>query len=173
MRTLIHPGPVYEKRILARLADNVQEHRIYLPAGVDLLDTLLKELTLRGIANATAQLIAGEFDYMQYLTGGPDPTGHRVATYGAPTHVSGGASLVSGNVICGLAPDGLPSVHCHAVVVDGQGQLHGGHLPPGTSKLGAAGAVALVTSYTRSGFKVTVDAETNYSVFEPVNLELV
>ena len=125
---------------------------------------LTEALVRRGITDAGLQLLAGAFSEMQYLTGQPDDSGQRLATYGAPTTLPGPVRLVGGNGILGRDAAGKPLLHCHAVVVDREGRVHGGHLPPNVCKLGPAGVTALVTVIDGAGFQVSHDAETNYDI---------
>ena len=63
--------------------------------------------------------------------------------------------------------EGGTLLHCHAVVVDRDGRIHGGHLPPGVCTAGAEGLTALVTALDGAGFQAAYDAETNYPIFQP------
>ncbi|MGE4218243.1 MAG: DUF296 domain-containing protein [Alphaproteobacteria bacterium] len=170
MRTAMQPGPALEPRILIAEARATADLRLVVAEGTDLLDGLKAALLARGIRNAAIALGGGRFSRMQYLTGQIDPTGARVATYGEPTPVED-AALISGNAILGQGVDGADIVHCHAVVVDRQGRVHGGHLPPGTCIVGPGGISAWATAHDGGGFRAAYDPETNYPIFQPVPLE--
>jgi predicted DNA-binding protein with PD1-like motif len=167
MRTLTQPGPAEEPRRISREASDAGQFRIVLPAGADLLTDATRILVQSGIDNAAIQLAGGGFSTMQYLTGQADDSGARVATYGAPTTLDGPVEVVGGNAILGRDAEGAPILHCHAVVVDREGGLHGGHLPPKVCIAGPEGIVLLVTAVSCGGFRVAYDAETNYSIFQP------
>ncbi len=167
MRTLKQPGPPLEPRRLAVPANVVAELRLTLAEGEELHAGIIAALTARGIRHAAIQLDGGGFARMDYLTGQPDATGARLATYGAPTHLEGPVTLVGANAILGAKEDGGPILHCHAVVVDRAGALHGGHLPPGACIAGAEGLGGWVTALGEGGFAVAYDAETNYPIFQP------
>ncbi|MDX1710287.1 MAG: DUF296 domain-containing protein [Rhodovibrionaceae bacterium] len=167
MRTLKHPGEPEGPRRIGREAAGAGEFRIVLPEGADLLSDATRILVERGIENAAIQLTGGSFSSMQYLTGQPDDSGERVATYGAPTSLEGPVQVVGGNAILGRDSEGAPLLHCHAVVVDSDGQLHGGHLPGKVCIAGPEGLVLRVTVLSGGGFRVAYDAETNYSIFQP------
>ncbi|OAB56260.1 hypothetical protein AY600_15175 [Phormidium willei BDU 130791] len=169
MRELTHPGAPAQPRRLLRPVATGRSLRLRLPAGADLLTGLTEALVARDIADAGLQLLAGEFAEMQYLTGQVDETGQRVATYGAPTPLAGPVRLLGGNGILGRDAAGAPLLHCHAVVVDRSGRVHGGHLPPGVCRVGPDGVTALVTVLDAPGFQVAYDAETNYDIFQPVD----
>ena len=95
MRQLKHPGAGTEPR------EAGGSLRLKLSEGADLLTGLTEALVRRGITDAGLQLLAGAFSEMQYLTGQPDDSGQRLATYGAPTTLPGPVRLVGGNGILG------------------------------------------------------------------------
>ena len=167
MRTLQQPGPALEPRRLAVPATAARELRVTLHEGEELHAGLIAALTAAGVRDAAIQLDGGGFARMDYLTGQPDATGARLATYGAPTHLEGPVTLVGANAILGRREDGLPILHCHAVVVDRDGGLHGGHLPPDACFAGPSGLGGWATVLTEGGFAVAYDAETNYPIFQP------
>ena len=170
MRRAEQPGPALEPRILIAAASPIAELRVVVPEGADLLDGLKAALLARGIRHAAIALMGGRFRRMQYLTGRIDLTGARVATYGDPTPVED-AALISGNAILGQGVDGGDIVHCHAVIVDRDGRVHGGHLPPGVCTVGPGGILAWVAAHAGGGFLAAYDPETNYPIFQPVPVE--
>ncbi len=167
MKTLAQPGEALYPRRLSVSAGSGGDWRVSLPAGSDLLNGLAAALSARGIWHAAVSIISGSFAQVSYLTGQPDRSGERVATYGEPTHLAGPVLLLGANAILGVNPQDQPLIHCHAVMVDRDGRLHGGHLPPGAALLDDRGAVALVFALTDGGFKVAYDSETNYPIFHP------
>ncbi|MGD1876956.1 MAG: PCC domain-containing protein [Kiloniellaceae bacterium] len=167
MRTLVQPGDPLQPRRLLEWAAPATDLRVQLAGGQDLLRGIVAALAARGIAHAAVQVVAAEIARMAYLTGAEDPSGQRVATYGAPTWLEGPVTLLGANGILGPGPDGDTLLHCHAVVVDAAGRLHGGHLPPGDVLLGDGGAVALATPLREAAFAACYDSETNYPLFQP------
>lgn len=170
MRTLVQPGAALQPRRLLEWAAPVSDLRVTLAGGQDLLQGLIAALAERDIAHAAVQVVRAGIARMAYLTGAEDPSGERVATYGAPTRLEGSITLLGANGILGPGPDGDSLLHCHAVVVDAEGRLHGGHLPPGDCLLGGGGAVALVTPLREAAFAASYDSETNYPLFQPQRL---
>lgn len=167
MRTLKQPGPAVEPRLIALPAQAAGELRVVLPPGSDLHEGLTAVLRGLGITDAAIRITGGSFSSMQYLTGQPDASGERVATYGAPTPLEGPVLLVGASAILGRLESGQPILHCHAVVADRDGRIHGGHLPPGVCIAGPEGLTAWVTVLAGGGFAVRYDAETNYTIFQP------
>lgn len=170
MRTLVQPGAPLQPRRLLEWAAPARDLRVQLSGGQDLLRGLVAALARREVAQAAVQVIAAEIARMAYLTGAEDPSGQRVATYGPPTWLEGPVTLLGANGILGPGPDGDALLHCHAVVVDADGRLHGGHLPPGDCRLGAGGAVALATPLRGAAFAARYDSETNYPLFQPTRI---
>lgn len=170
MRTLKQPGTPLQPRRLLEWAAPAGDLRVVLPGGRDLLRGLVAALASRDVRHAAVQVVAADIARMAYLTGAEDPSGQRVATYGAPTWLEGPVTLLGANGILGPGPDGDSLLHCHAVVVDAAGRLHGGHLPPGDVLLGGGGAVALVTPLREAAFEASYDSETNYPLFQPTRL---
>jgi len=167
VRTLVQPGAPLQPRRLLEWAAPAPDLRVRLAGGQDLLRGLVAALAGRGVAHGAVQVLAAEIARMAYLTGAEDPSGERVATYGAPTWLDGPVTLLGANGILGPGPDGDSVLHCHAVVVDAEGRLHGGHLPPGDCLLDRGGAVALVTPLREAAFAASYDSETNYPLFQP------
>ncbi len=167
MRTLVQPGDPLQPRRLLEWAAPVSDLRVHLAGGQDLLHGLVAALARKAVTHAAVQVVAAEVARMAYLTGAEDPSGQRVATYGPPTWLEGPVTLLGANGILGPGPDGDTLLHCHAVVVDAEGRLHGGHLPPGDCLLADGGAVALVTPLRDAAFAASYDSETNYPLFQP------
>ena len=170
MRTLTQPGPPLQPRRLIAWAEAGGEFRVTLAEGDDLLNGLRATLAAASVSQAAVTVSSAVFSQFSYLTGQEDASGARVATYGAPTHLEGPVQLIGANAILGSDAEGKALVHCHAVVVDRAGTVHGGHLPPGACILGAGGAVAWAAALKGSGFGVAYDSETNYPLFGPVAL---
>lgn len=170
MRTLTQPGAPLQPRRLLEWAAPAGDLRVTLAGGQDLLRGLVAALDRRGLRHAAVQVISADIARMAYLTGAEDPSGERVATYGAPTWLEGPVTLLGANGILGPGADGETLLHCHAVVVDARGRLHGGHLPPGDVLLGDGGAVALATPLREAAFAASYDSETNYPLFQPTRI---
>ncbi len=171
MRTIRQPGRPARPRILSVPAAAGGELRVVLPEGTDLLGGLIAALRRAGVASAAVSLVGGRFRRMQYLTGQPCNDGTRVATYGAPTTLEGPVGLISGNAFLGLDQNGLPIMHCHAVMVDRRGRVHGGHLPPGACIVGGGGIVVHVAAIADAALAVRHDEETNFPVFHPATVD--
>lgn len=166
-RLVEQPGAPLLPRRLCEWAEAGTELRLTLGEGADLLPELAKVLSGQDIKSAALQVISGHFDKVSYFTGMIDESGARVATYGAPRALEGPVLLLGANAIFGIGEAGAPLVHCHAVMVDRDGRVHGGHLPLEGCILGSKGAVVIATPLREAGFEVAYDSETNYSLFHP------
>jgi predicted DNA-binding protein with PD1-like motif len=171
LRTIKQPGRPARPRILSVRAASGGELRLIVPEGADLLGGLVAALRRAGVVSAAVALVGGRFRRMQYLTGQPCNDGTRVATYGAPTTLEGPVGLISGNAFLGLDQNGMPIVHCHAVIVDRKGRVHGGHLPPGACTVGKGGIVAHAAAIADAALAVRHDEETNFPVFHPATMD--
>ncbi len=170
VRTLVQPGTPLQPRRILEWAEAASDLRVTLAGGQDLLLGLTQALETREVRHAAVQVLAADIARMAYLTGQADATGQRAATYGAPTWLEGPVTLLGANGILGPGPGGETLLHCHAVVVDAAGRLHGGHLPPGDCRLGPGGATAIAAPLMGAAFAAAYDSETNYPLFQPVRL---
>lgn len=171
LRTIKQPGRPARPRILSVPAASAGELRLVIAEGADLLGGLSTSLRKAGVVSAAVALAGGRLRRMQYLTGQPCNDGTRVATYGAPTTLEGPVVLISGNAFLGLDQNGLPIVHCHAVMVDREGRVHGGHLPPGACIVGRGGVIVHAAAIADAALAVRHDDETNFPVFHPATME--
>ena len=113
---------------------------------------------------------ADERRLRSHLRGDPPHSAGARGHLRPPTWLDGPVTLIGANGILGPGPDGETLLHCHAVVVDATGRLHGGHLPPGDVLLGESGAVAMATPLRGAAFAAVYDSETNYPLFQPRRL---
>ncbi|GAB5467255.1 MAG: hypothetical protein Kilf2KO_02850 [Rhodospirillales bacterium] len=171
MRQGQHPGPPLEPRRLSLQAESAGEYRVRLAPGSELHAAVIAAAVDLGLVQATVSLLSGSFDRFSYLTGQPDASGQRLATYGAPTLLDGPVTLIGANGLIGSDPEGRALFHCHCVVADAQGQVHGGHLPPEACVVGAGGLTLHLLGLAKAGFRVAYDSETNYPIFHPKALE--
>lgn len=166
-RQVEQPGAVLSPRRVCLWAESGPQLRLELHEGADLLPATASTLSDRGIESAALQILSGGFHSVSYFTGMIDPSGARVATYGAPRELIGPVTLLGANAVFGRGEGGEALVHCHAVMVDPSGGVHGGHLPPTGCVLDRHGAVVMVSPLEGAGFEVSFDSETNYSLFQP------
>jgi hypothetical protein len=79
----------------------------------------------------------------------------------------GGARIVMGSATLGRTVEGKPIIHCHGVLCNRQGKLHGGHIPTDLCVIGAEGVPAWAGVSMDAGFIVHPDTETGFSLLVP------
>lgn len=171
MRTIRQPGTPAKPRLLSVPARNGGELRLAVPEGRDLVCGLIAALRAQGIQSAAITLVGGSLARAQYLTCIPCDDGERVVAYGPPTPLDGPVAVIGGSGFLGLGEGGQPVLHCHAVLVDSAGKVHGGHLPPSQCPVGRGGAIVHAAIIDDATLTVRHDDETNLPVFHPAARE--
>ncbi len=171
-RTLQHPGPVSSLRINSCSGAGSRHFRLRLEPGRSLFDALVQPLAKAGVQSAGMVIFGGYFERLDYCVGQVDPTQNALFNYAAPRQ-AGAAYMMAGNATLGKTHDGLPAVHCHAALRTQAGEVKGGHIVTEASIIGARPLVVLVTAFDDFELRVTFDAETNISLFQPQHHERV
>jgi hypothetical protein len=164
-RTLVHPGPARPVRIEHLHADSGRHVRLALTPGRSLHDALVEPLLALGMPCASLTILGGRMERLRYCVATPDPSGARVAMYGAPLD-AGAATLVFGNATLGRSARGEPMVHCHATFVRADGEVRGGHIVVDRS-FAAEPLTALATSLDGFELRISVDEETRMPLMRP------
>lgn len=167
MRTIRQPGTPEKPRLLSVPASNGGELRLVVPEGRDLVCGLIAALNAKGVRSAAIALVGGTLARAQYLTCIPCDDGERVVAYAPPTPLDGPVAVLGGSGFLGLGEGGQPVLHCHAVLVDGAGKVHGGHLPPSQCPVGRGGAIVHAAIIDGATLAIRHDDETNLPVFHP------
>jgi hypothetical protein len=168
MRKTEHPGAPEPPRRIVLTGRAARDFRVVVPEGSDLLAGLSETLIAAGVRHAAIRLVRGTFSSLSYRTWRADESGARVAAYGLPVPVEGGATLLGGAAVLGQANNGGAAMHCRAIVADGDGDVQGGYLPHGLCIVGPGGVVAEVSALSDVGFGEYRDAETDSDLFQPV-----
>jgi len=164
-RTLVHPGPARPVRIEHLHADSGRHVRLALAPGRTLHDALVEPLLALGMPCASLTILGGRLQRLLYCVAEPDPSGARVAMYGAPRD-AGAATLIFGNATLGRGPSGRPMVHCHATFVCADGEVRGGHVVVDRT-ITAEPLPVLVTSLDGFELRIAVDEETRMPLMRP------
>ena len=171
MRLLTHPGPVAPERSALAWGQAGPSYRLTIPEGEDLYETLISALSSEGVLSAGIVLMGGRLSRLCFMTGRPTEPGDdtpRVAAHCGPLEIACPAEVVGGNAILGRDAQGNPLIHCHAVFVDAEGVLRGGHLMRGQSIAGPGGIRAHAAALSDVAFAVWPDHETGFDIFQPV-----
>ena len=165
MRRIQHPGPVAAQRHSV-VAAQVRRQDWLLPAGDTLRATLATALAGSGAASAVLTLGSGRlFPFSHVMPALSTSPEH--AVYFSRTFVAGQpVQLQTASVTLGRR-DSTPWLHCHATWASATGQQHTGHLLPDDVVLGTP-LEAAAWLLDGAGFEVQADAETRFSLFQPV-----
>jgi hypothetical protein len=168
-RTLVHPGPARSVRIEHLHADAARHVRLALAPGRTLHEALVESLLSIDMPCASLTILGGRMERLLYCVAAPDPSGARVAMYGAPRD-AGAATFVFGNATLGRSSRGAPVVHCHATFVRADGEVRGGHVVVDRS-FAAEPLPALATSLDGFELRIAVDEETRMPLMRPIGRE--
>jgi predicted DNA-binding protein with PD1-like motif len=164
MRRIEHPGPVGLQRV--QVADGWTQAQTWdLPAGLSLRKALA-QLAQPSAHSAVLQLQGGGFESLAYAMPALSKSPAH-AVYFSDRHLAEGpVQLIAATVTMGQR-EGEAWLHCHARWTDSQGRIACGHLLPDEAVL-APGMRALAHVMAGAGFEVSADAETGFSLFQPV-----
>ncbi|MEN0074370.1 MAG: DUF296 domain-containing protein [Paracraurococcus sp.] len=161
---LAQPGPALQPRLLC-LPARSQALDLILPPGASLLQAVAAPLLRAGFSSAVLELRGGRCDPFAYVLPAHAPDARHAAWYSAPHAPAGGARLERACVTFGTR-DGAAWLHCHAIWEEGEGRRAGHVLPEET--ILQAPVTARAWGLSGAGFAVGEDAETNFSLFQPV-----
>lgn len=164
MRSLRQPGPPHPVRVEAIAA---QPHRLSftLAAGATLTDAVTAPLVAAGFQCATVTFREAALNPFRYVMPNPATDGTHVAWFSATQAPVGTSVVEQANVTFGWT-DGTPSIHCHAVWREPDGQRRGGHILPAETIL-AGPAEAVACGFKTVRIETKPDPETNFTLFQP------
>ncbi len=143
--------------MIAAAAGRLRQARVALAPGRRMLDAAGEAMDALGWRSATLQLLGGPMARAVFTCSVLTPGGPRWIDYG-PRRDAGACWLVFGSATFGVALDGGPAMHCHAMLAGTDAVPQGGHLVPEESVIGAAGLVAHAVSGSDAGFRITRDS---------------
>jgi predicted DNA-binding protein with PD1-like motif len=164
-RRTLHPGPPRADRVAVAVAPRPRRALVWLPADQSLHDSLVSAFARFGVRSGILQLLGGELSTAVYHVAIPKHDSVRVAEYGPPISIEGGASVMRATGSYGEDLSGLPLLHIHGVLAERNGRAHGGHISPNMCVVGPGGVRAILM--LTIGFKQVVDRETRFSLFFP------
>jgi predicted DNA-binding protein with PD1-like motif len=166
LRHLVHPGPVTPERRESLTDANGRAVRFALRPGESLADGLSRGVAALGARCAAFTLHGGSFARLDYCIAAPNPEGPQVARYSAPIP-AGPVLVLGGGGALGIALDGSPLVHCHALLAGADGAVFGGHLLPAASLAGEDPPIVHARAYSDVAVRQRPDPETAMSIFHP------
>lgn len=163
-RTLRHPGPPAQERVIA-LPTRLTRHDVELPEGKPLLQALEDLLDRTAAVSAHGQLVGGEMREFSYYIPDIGPAGGPVATFSRPYLGAAPGSMTRGGITIGRR-DGGVWCHSHSLFRDADGVERAGHLIPDKVVLGK-GVRAQVWTGSDVLMEVQPDPETAMPLFTP------
>jgi predicted DNA-binding protein with PD1-like motif len=166
-RSIEQPGPPAAQRIQA-IEGRCSMLQATLQPGLTLLDAVQRPLATLKRGSAVLELEGGALGPFTYFLPAYSTTPEHAAFYSQPFRNAGVSALKAARGTFGLR-DGGAFLHCHAIwsAPDGSGRQYGGHLLP-SEAIVAEPIKARIWALDGVGFEAHADAETNFTLFEPV-----
>lgn len=165
MRSIVHPGNPNPVQIQA-LAGHAQTEEVVIQSGQSFLKALIDAVTPFGTQSAVLRLKNGAFEPFCYVMPALSKSAAHSVYFSERFDVTGTVSLETASVTYGLR-NGQPWLHCHAVWIEPDGTRRCGHLLPEDIQVSEP-IEASVSILRDVAFSVEPDAETNFSLFVPV-----
>jgi hypothetical protein len=165
VRRVIHPGPVSAAGVTTAMGLPPRRVMTWLAEGQSLQGALVGAYASLGARAGAFELLGGRLSVAAYHVTGPQTASVRVAEYGPPSIIPGGATIIQATGSYGDSLAGPPMVHIHAAFADESGRAHGGHVNPELCVIGPGGVRAMLTLAV--GFRQVADPQTQYSLFFP------
>ncbi|UTD29192.1 PCC domain-containing protein [Bradyrhizobium sp. WD16] len=165
MRRIDHPGPASPQRLIS-VPCRAEPVTITLAAGAPLLEGLAQALVERSASSAVLAIEAGALSTLAYVMPAPSASPDHAVFYSSRFDAAGPVQRASGRITFGQRL-GEPWLHCHAHWTAADGRRGCGHVLPEHARTAAPLALS---GWLLDGaaFAVTDDAETHFSLFEPV-----
>lgn len=156
-------------RMSVVVEDDYQEFVLTVPAGESIFEGVKIALEAANIEYAQLTLLSGPLATAIYHTAPPELTGRYLVAYGAGVDL-GAAQLLTANGTYGKNRHGEPLLHCHGVLRESAGGLHGGHLAVHACTVGETPLRVRGIATRSSGFVAGFDLTSNMDVLQPVRL---
>src|SRR5258707_2901392 len=128
MRRIVQPGPPLPKRIQWVEARG-RAFAFTLEAGLPLLEAARRGFAAEGFAGGTMNIKGGVLGPFAYVMPALSRTGENAAFYSDTFRPAGVTRLKMGAMTLGRR-DGAPFFHCHALWMEADGHVNGGHILP-------------------------------------------
>jgi predicted DNA-binding protein with PD1-like motif len=164
-RRTLHPGKARADRVATAVGQRPRRAMAWLPEGQTLHEAVVSAYVRFGARAGAFYLLGGGLSTAAYHVAKPSAGSARVADYGSPIRIEGGATIVRATGSYGDDLSGRPLVHIHGVLAESGGRAHGGHISPDLCMIGPGGVRTIMLLAV--GFKQIVDRETRFSLFFP------
>ncbi len=165
MRSIDHPG-IPGTQPLTAVKSTLISAEITLQAGTTLLQSAIDALGAIGAKSAVMRLEGGAFVSFCYVMPALSDHPEHSVYFSQKYNVAGRVALETACVTYGER-DGKPWLHCHAVWIEPDGARRCGHLLPESITI-CEPIQAFASVLKQATYCVAPDAETNFSLFKPV-----
>ncbi len=165
MRSIKQPGPPAPERI-QWVAARGRAFSFTLQAGLPLLEAARRGFAAEGFAGGTLNIRGGALGPFAYVMPALSKTGENAAFYSDTFRPAGITRLKMGAMTLGQR-DGAPFFHCHALWIESDERLGGGHILPEETVVAESFAVEAF-GIDGATFTAERDTETNFKLFGPV-----
>lgn len=159
-------GELYRQRMFAVVGKLGGAFRLNVTPGADLLQSVESWAAERDCLTVAFRLLSGSTAALRVMTGGPDRSGARTATFYGPHQIDCPACVLGGHGVVGAGPHKLVP-HAHAVFIDLHGRARGCHLIRGHCLAASDGIQVAVFPVEGAVFQVSRDPETMFELFFP------
>lgn len=168
MRSILHPGAVARQRVQA-LPTATRQVQLELAPGATLLAALSLALAPHGACGAVLRLTGGGLLPLAYVMPALSTSPEHAVYFSQRFQAPGRCRLDRAAVTYGLR-DGQPWLHCHALWSEPDGTPRAGHVLADQSVIEQP---VSATAWLLDGaqFQVQPDAETHFSLFQPVRCD--
>ncbi len=164
MRKILHPGPVAPERVAAVSGLPVRL-RFTLEPGCAVDEAIAKGFEEAGCLGGFVLLQGGRFEPFKYVIPAASPDALHAAWYSATFEPEGAVEIVRAGAIVGFR-DGKRFIHCHGIWDTAEGPRMGHLLAPDTKIVDPVEVTGI--GMKDAAFQAIPDAETNFTLFEPV-----
>jgi predicted DNA-binding protein with PD1-like motif len=163
-RTIRHPGPVSPERTAAIAGSAVPLH-FTLEPGQAVDAAIAKGFANSGCTGGFVEFDGGRCDPFQFVMPAASPDALHAAWYSETFEPEGSVTIERACAIVGWR-DGKLFIHCHGIWNSRDGRQMGHMLGPAT--IVAEPIVVTGIGSRTAAFKALPDAETNFTLFEPM-----
>ena len=165
MRSIQHPGQSSLGRVAAQQVE-LKPFDLELPAHMTLMQAVAQSMQGLQTQCATFRLFGGGFEPFSYVMPALAKTSAHAVYFSDTYSVEGEVRLETACVTFGQR-GGKPWLHSHAIWLEASGRRHCGHLLPDDIEVNAP-IRAQGVAVRGATFTVCPDAETNFSLFVPL-----
>ena len=164
-RFIAQPGSSSSERILA-VEGRLHSFPLVAEAGVLLLEAIRRGFAAEGFTSGIVELADVGLSPFAYVMPALSETPKHAAFYSTTFRPEGISRVKTGALTFGTRDDS-PFFHCHALWLEADGKVSGGHILPEETVI-AETVTVQAFGLCGAGFQGKADPETNFKLFEPV-----